>query len=218
MINNKSLMVIDPAVVTPSIESFNRISKVAPFNVTYQLPALYGASSLHKEYSRDTLGIIVLGSATSVNDKNQWQDEIVKILLDGANNNVPILGLCYGHQLLGKIFGGKVEPLWDGEIKRGNRLVDLKNNLMWGKPKSGLLLYSHQDGITQIPSNFNILGSSEMVSIEAIEANDKPIWGFQTHLEATESFVKEHKLGNDGIKESFKFGHKLLDKFIFSLK
>ena len=218
MINNKSLMVIDPAVVTPSIESFNRISKVAPFNVTYHLPALYGASSLHKEYSRDTLGIIVLGSATSVNDKNKWQDEIVKILLDGANNNVPILGLCYGHQLLGKIFGGKVEPLWDGEIKRGNRLVDLKNNLMWGKPQSGLLLYSHQDGITQIPPNFNILGSSEMVSIEAIEANDKPIWGFQTHLEATESFVKEHKLGNDGIKESFKFGHKLLDKFIFSLK
>ena len=218
MINNKSLMVIDPAVVTPSIESFNRISKVAPFNVTYHLPALYGASSLHKEYNGNTLGIIVLGSATSVNDKNQWQDEIVKILLDGANNNVPILGLCYGHQLLGKIFGGKVEPLWDGEIKRGNRLVDLKNNLMWGKSQSGLLLYSHQDGITQIPPNFNILGSSKMVSIEAIEANDKPIWGFQTHLEATESFVKEHKLGNDGIKESFKFGHKLLDKFIFSLK
>ena len=53
-----------------------------------------------------------------------------------------------------------------------------------------------------------------MVSIEAIEANDKPIWGFQTHLEATESFVKEHNLGNDGIKESFKFGNKLLDKFI----
>ena len=76
-----------------------------------------------------------------------------------------------------------------------------ENNLMWGKPQSGLLLYSHQDGITQIPPNFNILGSSEMVSIEAIEANDKPIWGFQTHLEATESFVKEHNLGNDGIKE-----------------
>ena len=218
MINNKSLMVIDPAVVTPSIESFNRISKVAPFNVTYHLPALYGTSSLHKEYSRDTLGIIVLGSATSVNDKNKWQDEIVKILLNGVNNNVPILGLCYGHQLLGKIFGGKVEPLWEGEIKRGNRLVDVKDSMIWGEPQSGLLLYSHQDGITQIPPGFNILGSSKMVSIEAIEANDKPIWGFQTHLEATESFVKEHKLGNDGIKESFKFGHKLLDKFIFSLR
>ena len=212
-------MVIDPAAITPCIESFNRISKVAPSPVTYHLPALYNTDSLFKEYdTSSTNGIIIIGSATSVNDKNQWQDEIVKILLDGANNNVPILGLCYGHQLLGKIFGGKVEPLWDSEIKRGNRLVDLKNSLMWGKPQSGLLLYSHQDGITQIPPNFNILGSSKMVSIEAIEANDKPIWGFQTHLEATESFVKEHNLGNDGIKESFKFGHKLLDKFIFSLR
>ena len=218
MINNKSLMVIDPAAVTPSIESFNRISKVAPFNVTYHLPALYGTDSLHKEYHKDTLGIIVLGSATSVNDKNHWQDEIVKIILDGANNNIPILGLCYGHQLLGKIFGGVVEPLWEGEIKRGNRNVELKDSMIWGEPQSGLLLYSHQDGITQMPPNFNILGSSKMVSIDAIEADDKPIWGFQTHLEATESFVKEHNLGNDGIKESFKFGHNLLDKFIFSLK
>ena len=217
MKNNKSLMVIDPAVVTPSIDSFNRISKVSPFNVTYHLPALYGTSSLHKEYHKDILGIIVLGSATSVNDKNQWQDEIVKILLDGANNNVPILGLCYGHQLLGKIFGGKVEPLWEGEIKRGNRNVELKNSLIWGEAQSGLLLYSHQDGITQMPPNFNILGSSKMVSIEAIEASDKPVWGFQTHLEATDSFVREHNLGSDGIKESFKFGHNLLDKFIFSL-
>ncbi|MFL3013139.1 MAG: type 1 glutamine amidotransferase, partial [Candidatus Neomarinimicrobiota bacterium] len=163
MKNNKSLMVIDPAVVTPSIDSFNRISKVSPFNVTYHLPALYGTSSLHKEYHKDILGIIVLGSATSVNDKNQWQDEIEKIILDSVNNNIPILGLCYGHQLLGKIFGGVVEPLWKGEIKRGNRNVELKNSLIWGEAQSGLLLYSHQDGITQMPPNFNILGSSKMV-------------------------------------------------------
>ena len=83
-------MIIDPAVVTPSIESFNRISTVAPFNVTYHLPALYGTETILKTYNKNTLGVIVLGSATSVNDKNIWQDEIGKVLLNAAEMNIPI--------------------------------------------------------------------------------------------------------------------------------
>lgn len=212
-------MVIDPAAITPCIESFNRIARVAPLSVTYHLPALYNTDSLFKEYdSRLTNGVIILGSATSVNDENIWQDKIVEILMDASKHNIPILGLCYGHQLLGKIFGGKVEPLWDDEIKQGNRVVHLKESLIWGRPKSGRLLYSHQDGITTVPRGFTVLASSDMVSIEAIASEDKPIWGFQTHLEATNLFVKEHKMGPQGIEESFDFGHMLLDRFIFSLK
>ena len=212
-------MVIDPAAITPCIESFNRISKVALSPVTYHLPALYNTDSLFKEYDTSlTNGIIILGSATSVNDENTWQDKIVEILLDASKNDIPILGLCYGHQLIGKVFGGKVGPLWNGEIKQGNRVVELKESLIWGKPKSGHLLYSHQDGVTNIPPDFSILASSDMVSIEAIASNNKPIWGFQAHLEATNSFVKEHKMGPKGIQESFDFGHMLLDSFLFSLK
>mgnify|MGYP001247884514 FL=1 len=218
MKNNPSLMIIDPAVVTPSIESFNRISTVAPFNVTYHLPALYGTETILKTYNKNTLGVIVLGSATSVNDKNIWQDEIGKVLLNAAEMNIPILGLCYGHQLIGKIFGGKVGPLWHGKIKRGNRKVDIKKSAMWGNADSGELLYSHQDGVIKTPPNFDILASSEMVDIEAIQSKNKPIWGFQAHLEATEAFVKEHNLDHESAKQCFTFGHKLLDTFIMSLK
>ena len=53
---------------------------------------------------------------------------------------------------------------------------------------------------------------------EEIEAKNKPIWGFQAHLEATEAFVKEHNLNNESAKKCFTFGHKLLDTFIISLK
>ena len=212
-------MVIDPAAITPCIESFNRISKVAPSPATYHLPALYNTDSLFKEYdTSSTNGIIILGSATSVNDENIWQDKIIEILLDASKNDIPILGLCYGHQLIGKVFGGKVEPLWNDEIKQGNRIVHLKESVTWGEPKSGHLLYSHQDGITILPPDFSVLASSDMVAIEAIASNNKPIWGFQPHLEATNSFVKEHKMGPKGIQESFDFGHRLLDSFLFSLR
>jgi GMP synthase-like glutamine amidotransferase len=218
MKNNESLMVIDPAVVTPSLESFNRIVKVAPFSVTYHLPALYGTKSMHKEFNENTLGIIILGSATSVNDKNKWQDEIEKVILQATEINIPIMGLCYGHQLIGKIFGGIIEPLWNEKIERGNRKVNIKKSSLWGSSKSGLLLYSHQDGITTPPPKFNVIASSEMVDIEGIESIEKPIWGFQAHLEATEAFVEEHNLGLEEANESFNFGHMLLDTFILSLK
>ena len=100
--NNHSLLIIDPAIVNPSIESFNRISKIAPISVTYHLPAFFGTYSLLKEYNRNTKGIIILGSAISVNDENKWQCEIEKILLDASEFDIPIMGLCYGHQLIGK--------------------------------------------------------------------------------------------------------------------
>ena len=67
-------MVIDPAVVEPAIESYNRIATIAPFPVTYHLPALYGTSSLGM-YNDNVRGIIVMGSAASVNDNHKWQHE-----------------------------------------------------------------------------------------------------------------------------------------------
>ncbi len=215
--SKNQLMVIDPAVLKPAIESFNRIASVAPYPVTYHLPALYGTNSLNM-FNHDVRGIIVLGSAASVNDDNKWQQDISDIMIDASANCIPVLGLCYGHQLIGHIYGGKVEPLWSGEKKQGERIVRLKKSNIWGEPSTGPLLYSHQDGITEVPPGFEIIADSDLVSTDAIASKSEPVWGFQTHLEATQAFVNEHHLPVKDARESFKFGHSLLDKFILSLK
>jgi len=215
--SKNQLMVIDPAVLKPAIESFNRIASVAPYPVTYHLPALYGTNSLNM-FNHDVRGIIVLGSAASVNDDNKWQQDISEIMIDASANCIPVLGLCYGHQLIGHIYGGKVEPLWSGEKKQGERIVRLKKSNIWGEPSTGPLLYSHQDGITEVPPGFEIIADSDLVSTDAIASKSEPVWGFQTHLEATQAFVNEHHLPVKDARESFKFGHSLLDKFILSLK
>jgi len=215
--SKNQLMVIDPAVLKPAIESFNRIASVAPYPVTYHLPALYGTNSLNM-FNHDVRGIIVLGSAASVNDDNKWQQDISDIMIDASANCIPVLGLCYGHQLIGHIYGGKVEPLWSGEKKQGERIVRLKKSNIWGEPSTGPLLYSHQDGITEVPPGFEIIAESDLVSTDAIASKSEPVWGFQTHLEATQAFVNEHHLPVKDARESFKFGHSLLDKFILSLK
>lgn len=215
--SKSQLMVIDPAILTPAIESFNRIASIAPYPVTYHLPALYGTNSLNV-FNHNVRGIIVLGSAASVNDENKWQKDISNIIIDASANCIPVLGLCYGHQLIGHIFGGKVEPLWSGEKKQGERIVRLNKSNIWGEPSVGPLLYSHQDGITEIPPNFEIIADSDLVSTDAIASKSKPVWGFQAHIEATQRFVNEHHIPVNDARESLKFGHNLLDKFIFSLK
>ena len=217
MAQKKHLMVIDPAIVKPAIESFNRIASVAPYPVTYHLPALYGTNSLNM-FNKNVRGIIVMGSAASVNDDNKWQRDISDIVINASANCIPVLGLCYGHQLIGHIYGGKVEPLWSGEKKQGKRTVRIKKNDIWGKQTSGPLLYSHQDGVTKVPPGFEIIADSDLVSTDAIASKSEPVWGFQTHPEATQAFVDNHNLPVKDAKESFRFGHSLLDKFIFSLK
>ena len=210
------LMIIDPAVVKPALESFNRIASIAPYPVTYHLPALYGTTSL-RLYNNNVRGVIVMGSAASVNDNNKWQQDISDIMIDASSKGIPVLGLCYGHQLIGHIYGGKVEPLWSGEKKQGERVVHVKKSEVWGESSSGPLLYSHQDGITKVPPGFEVIAESDLVSADAIASRTEPVWGFQTHLEATQAFVDDHNLPVKDATASFRFGHNILDKFIMSL-
>ena len=217
IMKNQHLMVIDPAVIKPAIESYNRIALVAPFPVTYHLPALHGFTSI-EQVRGNISGIIVMGSAASVHDGHTWQDAITELILDAFENNIPVMGICYGHQLLAHIFGGTVGFLWNGEKKQGERNVNLKENLLWGAPITGPMIFSHQEGVTKCPDDFEITAVSELVAIDGFASKTKPIWGFQTHIEATQAFVDDHNIPVDNAVESFRFGHTILDKFIMSLK
>jgi len=211
-----NLMVIDPAVKKPEIEAYNRIVLTAPYPVTYHLPALHGLTSIEK-VSENIFGILVLGSAASVHDGHSWQDAIQELILDAFENNIPVMGICYGHQLLAHIFGGTVGPLWNGEKKRGQRNVDLKANTLWGAARSGLMLFSHQEGVIKCPDDFETTAVSDMVAIDGFASRTKPIWGFQTHIEATQAFIDDHNIPNSNSLAAFELGHQILDNFILSL-
>ena len=213
---DKHLMVIDPAVVKPAIESYNRIAFSASYPVTYHLPALYGLTSIGQ--MKDNIrGIIVMGSAASVHDGHAWQDAIRDILFGAFKKEIPVMGLCYGHQLIAHICGGKVGPLWSGEKKQGMRTIRINDHSLWGSAQSGPLIYSHQDGIIECPPEFNITAESDLVAIEGIASRSRPVWGFQPHIEATQAFVDDHGLPVANPKKAFDFGHRILDTFIMSL-
>ena len=61
--------------------------------------------------------------------------------------------------------------------------------------------------------NFDIIGSSHMINVEAIEHHTKPIWGFQTHIEASWSFAKRQGIEKEVYLETRDFGLKILSNF-----
>ena len=118
--NSQNLMVIDPALEVPEIESFNGIVARSPIKATYHLPAIHSPVSMHGQV-KNTRGIILMGSAASVHDEYEWMNDIEKVINKAIEKQLPILGICFGHQFLAHLFGGKVDYLWNTTKKKGHQ-------------------------------------------------------------------------------------------------
>jgi len=207
-----SLMVIDPSITHPEIESFNKIVEGCPFPCTYHLPVLSDIDSISRSLPH-SCGIIILGSAASVHDRSDWQSVLGDVLGKAMTIDMPVLGICFGHQFLAYQLGGKVDYLWDKEQKKGTREVSIKSNGLFNNNKTFNLIYSHQEGVVECPNDFDISASSEMVNIEGINHRSKAVWGFQTHIEASWSFAQRQGIVLDEYEKSDKDGKILMQSF-----
>lgn len=159
-------------------------------------------------------GVIILGSGASPTEQHDWQDELsawLKPLLSEPHPEAtPLLGLCYGHQLLAHLAGAPVAKLWAGEKASGLRLVTLKDQRL-SLDGTYSLIVSHRDGVLSLPKGWRSLGGEhptlerigrpaeqvELDPVPAIEAMshlEAPWWGFQPHIEAEQSFVDQNQV------------------------
>ncbi|MBI2651592.1 glutamine-hydrolyzing GMP synthase [Candidatus Woesearchaeota archaeon] len=122
-------------------------------------------------------GIILSGGPSSVYEKNS--PLVDKKILE---LNIPVLGICYGLQLIGKYYG-KVIP---GKLKEyGKKRIRIRKNgnLLYGLKREEEVWMSHGDLVTYLPKNFEILAKTDTCPIAAVENNDKKIYGVQFHPE-----------------------------------
>ncbi|MDR1245214.1 MAG: glutamine-hydrolyzing GMP synthase, partial [Endomicrobium sp.] len=145
---------------------------------------------------KDLKGVILSGSYDSVYSKDATcPDSKVWEL------NVPILGICYGMQLIAEHLGGKVIPSKRREFGVANVNVKCDSSLFKGLKSKETLWMSHGDSLSKIPKGFKITAKSENSPYAAIENISKNIYGVQFHPE---------------VKHSIN-GKKILKNFIFNI-
>ena len=144
------------------------------------------------------VGIILSGGPNSV-----YEDGSFDIDPEIFELGIPILGICYGMQLLTHKLGGKVVPAGDA----GNReygqspLTHTTSALFEGTPEEQIVLMSHGDAVTEIPADFVRTGTSADCPYAAIENPDKHIYGIQFHPE-----VRHSVYGNDILRKLTQIG------------
>jgi len=95
----------------------------------------------------------------------------------------PILGICYGHQIIGSAFGAPMRDL--GQMLRGYEKVSVVRNhtLFNGLPSDLVVAESHRQELTMVPDDFQHLAQSTRSKVEAIAHRSRSIYGVQFHPE-----------------------------------
>jgi GMP synthase (glutamine-hydrolysing) len=139
--------------------------------------------------------IILSGGPSSVTlGQNFVSEEIVKRV--SAGWDVPLLGVCYGHQLIAYALGGKVEKGKSAEYGLGKITVDNEDLLFKGVPKEFTAWVSHFDEVKALPKGFVALAHSETCAVEAMRHKERRIFGTQFHPEVWHTEHGEEILKN----------------------
>ncbi len=123
-------------------------------------------------------GIILSGGPMSVYDKSAPQ-----LAKDILSIGIPILGICYGLQLVCKMLGGKVEKASDREYGKSILNILRSEGLFKGIRNSSIVWMSHGDLLTEAPEGFEITAKSDHSPICALVNKEKKIYGVQFHPE-----------------------------------
>lgn len=127
-------------------------------------------------------GIILSGGPNSVYDEAapHCDPEI-------WNLGIPVLGVCYGMQLMVKQLGGKVERAQRGEYGKASLFIDDPTDLLTNVENGTTMWMSHGDSCTVLPPGFEVLAHTENTPCAAIAHHEKKLYGVQFHPEVVHS-------------------------------
>lgn len=157
-------------LIARRVRELNVYCEIHPFN---KIPAL----------DADVKGVILSGSPSSVRDADAPKPD-----LSAIKGKLPLLGVCYGAQLLANEYGGEVEGAPSREYGRAMlTVVDPQDALMQDVPSPTQVWMSHGDTITRLPETYKVIGSTENVRAAAYHIEGEQTWGIQFHPEVYHS-------------------------------
>ncbi|MFK4906453.1 glutamine-hydrolyzing GMP synthase [Lactococcus petauri] len=137
------------------------------------------------------LGIVLSGGPNSVYDEGSFDidPEIFEL-------GLPILGICYGMQLISHKLGGKVESASESEYGVAPIELKAKSELFAHTPETQDVLMSHGDRVVEIPEGFHVVATSPNSPFAAVENTERNIYGIQFHPEVRHSVYGTDMLRN----------------------
>jgi len=137
-------------------------------------------------------GLIVTGSASSVTERAPWMLRVEDYLARAVEREHPVLGICFGHQLLGQALGGLVERNPRGREMGTVELRILEDDPLLERGNEPALAHAtHVDSVTVLPPGARILASTELEPHAALRFGERA-WGVQFHPEFDEQVMSEY--------------------------
>lgn len=135
--------------------------------------------------------IAITGSRRNVSSWEPWMDDVAELI---RTAEVPIIGICFGHQIIAAALGGRVE-----RAKEGSHFVSAVNYTDGSVVNA---VFTHQDHVVDA-GELEVIGSAEHCAIAACQHPTRPIRTVQYHPEATSRILSEAlRLGDMTIEES----------------
>jgi GMP synthase (glutamine-hydrolysing) len=158
------------------------------------LPSNISSSEIHGR--TEVKGVVLSGGPSSV-----YEEDAPHFNASILETGLPVLGLCYGHQLIAHVTGGVVRAGEKREYGLTYVTVDKPVDILQGLGPNEKVWMSHGDTVYSLPDEFEILASTVNTPIAAFKHSEKPVYGLQWHPEVTQT---EH-------------GEKMLRNFIFEV-
>lgn len=175
---------------------FNSVHRVALIDATLEWPRysnrfdellgedINNYKAMRKEFPEDPEVVIISGSTSGIYEGEEWIEKLVEKTREYIEDGVPVLGLCFGHQVIAKALGADVVQMDEYEI--GYRPVEITKDseLFEGINSVEYPFNTHQDKVIDMPEELEPIAETDM-SNQGFEHSEKPVYGVQFHPELT---------------------------------
>ena len=202
----KPVLVVDfgaqyAQLIARRVREANVYSEIVPHNI-----------SADEVAEKAPAAIILSGGPSSVYEENSPSLD-AKILELG----IPVLGICYGFQVLAQALGGRVDKTGKREYGATDLKLSSSGTLLASQPEFQVCWMSHGDQVMEAPSGFEVLASTATTPVAAFENLDKRIFGVQWHPEVKHSEQGQQVLKNflyegAGIEPSWNSGNVIAEQ------
>ena len=202
----KPVLVVDfgaqyAQLIARRVREANVYSEIVPHNI-----------SAAEVSEKSPAAIILSGGPSSVYEENSPRLD-AKILELG----IPVLGICYGFQVLAQTLGGRVDKTGKREYGATDLKLSSGGTLLASQPDLQVCWMSHGDQVMEAPSGFEVLASTATTPVAAFENLDKRIFGVQWHPEVKHSEQGQQVLKNflyegAGIEPSWNSGNVIAEQ------